>query len=140
MKDRKALLILALATGLSLFGCNTTDDDTAGTVDDDAYGTTDTGTTGTTGTGVTSDTYGTTGTTGTGMAAMSDDQIQQQIEQQFEADPNLKDLDVDVENGIVILDGEVSAKEHLDHAEQAARQMSGVLDVKFDEVEVQEKQ
>ena len=139
MKVRNTLLILAMATSLSLFGvaCNTADD-TDTTAENDTYGgTAEPGTTGTTGT---TDPYGTTGTTGSpaapGTVMVSDDQIEEQISQQFENDPTLKDVDVDAEDGTVTLSGTVKTKEDLARAEQMVRQMSGVTNVKIDTVEV----
>ena len=123
------MLALVAVAALATFGCTSDydNDDAADTGAD--YNDTGTGTG--TGTTTTPDTYGTDPNV-TGTAVLDDDALQDQIQRQLDADPRFEDVDVEVDEGVATIEGEVKAQADLDHVQQMIRQMQGVKDVKLD--------
>jgi hypothetical protein len=117
----RSLLILTAVAGLSLFGCTSdyeNDDDAATT---DEYGATSQPT-GTVDTGVTG-----------GMDAGADDSgIKDRIQVQLDADSRFRDVDIDIDDGIVTIDGQVANQADLDAVTLLVRGVQGVRDVKLD--------
>jgi osmotically-inducible protein OsmY len=118
-----ALLALVCAAGLTLYGCNRdyeSDQDEAGATDQ----------------------YGDTGGTGTMPDADSgvlpfdegadDSAIKDRVEAQLRNDPRFKDVDIDIDNGIVTIDGQVANQADLDAVHLVVSQTEGVRDVKLD--------
>lgn len=108
------LLALACAAGLTVYGCNRdyeSEDDNA-----------------------TNDQYSDTGTgTGTGALPMdkgaNDSAIKDKVEAQLRNDPRFGDVDIDIDDGVVSIDGKVKSQEDLDAVTQIVRQTPGVRDV-----------
>jgi osmotically-inducible protein OsmY len=107
------LLALACAASLAVFGCNrdyeSDNDDTA------------------------TDQYG--DTTGTGVLPMDagadDSAIKDSVQAQLRNDPRFEDVDIDVDDGIVTIDGKVASQADLDAVQMLVRQAQGVRDVKL---------
>jgi osmotically-inducible protein OsmY len=119
-----ALLGLACATALTVYGCNRdyeADDTDAGTTNE--YGDTTTPGTGT----------GTVTDPNLGMDAGADDSaIKDRVQAQLRNDPRFRDVDIDVDDGIVTIDGQVANQADLDQVTQLVRTVQGVRDVKLD--------
>lgn len=117
-----ALAVVSIAA-LSFMGC-TNDYENDEATDETELGTTDTGQYPATGTDP--------GMTG-GMDAGADDSgIKDQVEAQLRNDPRFEDVDIDVDDGIVTIDGQVQNQADLDQVQQLVRQVQGVRDVKLD--------
>lgn len=123
-----ALAVVSIAL-LSFVGC-TNDYENDEATDENELGTTDTGATDT---GQYPATGGTDpGITG-GMDAGADDSaIKDQVNAQLRNDPRFEDVDIDVDDGIVTIDGQVQNQADLDQVQQLVRQVQGVRDVKLD--------
>jgi hypothetical protein len=120
------LLALACAAGLTVYGCNRDyESDDAAT---DQYGETGTGT----GTDL-----------GSGVLPMDkgadDSAIKDRIVAQLQSDPRFGDVDIDIDDGVVTIDGKVSSQADLDAVEQVVRQSEGVRDVKL-EIKIESKE
>ena len=109
------LLALACAAGLAVYGCNRdyeSKDDSATT--NDEYSDTATG-------------------TGTGALPMdngaNDSAIKDKVVAQLRNDPRFGDVDIDIDDGVVSIDGKVKSQEDLQAVEQLVRQTPGVRDV-----------
>lgn len=115
------LLALACAAGLTVYGCNR---DYEADNDD----------------GTATDQYGDTAGTGTGTDAgvlptdkgADDSAIKDQVVAQLRNDPRFGDVDIDIDDGVVTIDGKVSSDADLAAVEQLVRQTPGVRDVKLD--------
>jgi len=108
------LLALACAAGLAVYGCNRDYESK-----DDA---------------TTNDQYSDTGTgTGTGTLPMdngaNDSAIKDKVVAQLRNDPRFGDVDIDIDDGVVSIDGKVKSQEDLQAVEQLVRQTPGVRDV-----------
>ncbi len=108
------LLALACAAGLAVYGCNRDYESK-----DDA---------------TTNDQYSDTGTgTGTGALPMdngaNDSAIKDKVVAQLRNDPRFGDVDIDIDDGVVSIDGKVKSQEDLQAVEQLVRQTPGVRDV-----------
>ena len=108
------LLALACAAGLAVYGCNRDYESK-----DDA---------------TTNDQYSDTGTgTGTGTLPMdngaNDSAIKDKVVAQLRNDPRFGDVDIDIDDGVVSIDGKVKSQEDLAAVEQLVRQTPGVRDV-----------
>ena len=118
-----AVLALACAAGLTLGGCNRDYDN-----DGDADATTDQ--------------YGDTSGTGTtteqpgGVLDMDkgadDSAIKDAVQAQLRNDARFEKVDIDIDDGVVTIDGTVANQADLDHVTQIVRQTPGVRDVKLD--------
>jgi osmotically-inducible protein OsmY len=109
------LLALACAAGLTAYGCNRDYE----SQDDNA---------------ATNDQYSDTGTgTGTGALPMdsgsNDSAVKDQVVAQLRNDPRFGDVDIDIDDGVVSIDGKVKSQEDLQAVEQLVRQTPGVRDV-----------
>ena len=106
------LLALACAAGLTVYGCNRDYESK-----DDA---------------TTNDQYSDTGT-GTGTLPMdngaNDSAIKDKVVAQLRNDPRFGDVDIDIDDGVVSIDGKVKSQEDLQAVEQLVRQTPGVRDV-----------
>jgi osmotically-inducible protein OsmY len=112
------LLALACAAGLTVYGCNRDYE----SKDENA---------------TTNDQYSDTGTgTGTGVLPMDqgadDSAIKDRVQTQIQNDPRFGDVDIDIDDGVVTIDGKVKSQEDLDAVAQMVRQTQGVRDVKLD--------
>jgi len=108
------LLALACAAGLAVYGCNRDYESK-----DDA---------------TTNDQYSDTGTgTGTGTLPMdngaNDSAIKDKVVAQLRNDPRFGDVDIDIDDGVISIDGKVKSQEDLQAVEQLVRQTPGVRDV-----------
>lgn len=117
------LLAVAAVAGLTFFGCDRGyDNDDNETTTTDEYGATQTPG------GVTNDTN-----TNLDMDAGADDSgIKDRITAQLANDPRFEDVDIDIDDGIVTIDGQVQNQADLDAVQQVVRQVQGVRDVKLD--------
>ena len=113
-----ALLALVCAAGLTVYGCNRdyeSDQNEAGAIDQ--YG----------------DTSGTG--TDTGVLPMDkgadDSAIKDRVQVQLRNDARFKDVDIDIDDGIVTIDGQVANEADLDAVKQLVMQTEGVRDVKL---------
>lgn len=109
------LLALTCAAGLAVYGCNRDYE----SKDDNA---------------TTNDQYSDTGTgTGTGALPMdngaNDSAIKDKVVAQLRNDPRFGDVDIDIDDGVVSIDGKVKSQEDLQAVEQLVRQTPGVRDV-----------
>jgi osmotically-inducible protein OsmY len=120
------LLALACTAGLTVYGCNRDyeSDDAANEP------------------GAATDQYGETGT-GTGVLPMDkgadDSAIKDRIVAQLQNDPRFGDVDIDIDDGVVTIDGKVSSQADLDAVQQMVRQSEGVRDVKLN-VQIESKE
>ena len=108
------LLALACAAGLTVYGCNRDYESKDSDANNDQYGDTGTG-------------------TGTGALPMdqgaNDSAIKDQVVAQLRNDPRFGDVDIDIDDGVVSIDGKVKSQEDLAAVEQLVRQTPGVRDV-----------
>ena len=127
---RYSLLALACAAGLTVYGCNRDYESDDANKD----------------TGAATDQYGETGTgtdLGSGVLPMDkgadDSAIKDRITAQLSNDPRFGDVDIDIDDGVVTIDGKVSSQADLDAVEQMVRQSEGVRDVKL-EIKIESKE
>lgn len=107
------ILALACAAGLTVYGCNRDYE----SKDNDA----------------TNDQYDTGTGTGTGALPMdqgaNDSALKDKVVAQLRNDPRFGDVDIDIDDGVVSIDGKVKSQEDLTAVEQIVRQTPGVRDV-----------
>lgn len=110
------LLAVACAAGLTVYGCNRDYENKDSNATNDQSSDTGTG-------------------TGTGVLPMDkgadDSAIKDRVEAQVRNDPRFGDVDIDIDNGVVTIDGKVKSQEDLSAVEQMVRQTQGVRDVKL---------
>jgi len=108
------LLALACAAGLTAYGCNRDYESKDNDANKDQYSDTGTG-------------------TGTGALPMdkgaNDSAIKDKVVAQLRNDPRFGDVDIDIDDGVVSIDGKVKSQEDLAAVEQLVRQTPGVRDV-----------
>ena len=110
------LLTLACAASLTVYGCNRDYESEGSDAATDQYGDAGTG----------------TGTGALPMDAGADDSaIKDSVQAQLRNDPRFGDVDIDVDDGIVTIDGKVSSQADLDAVQMLVRQAQGVRDVKL---------
>jgi osmotically-inducible protein OsmY len=63
-------------------------------------------------------------------ASVDDATLQQQVTQRLQSDASLKDIRVDVKDGVVVLEGTVPSKEERHRAKEMAKEVDGVRKVK----------
>ena len=113
------LLALACAAGLTVYGCNR---DYESDANDNN-------------TGAATDQYGDTAGTGTDSGALPMDQgaddsaIKDRVMAQLKDDPRFADVDIDIDDGVVSIDGKVSSQADLDAVKQLVMSTQGVRDV-----------
>jgi osmotically-inducible protein OsmY len=111
------VLALVCAGGLTLYGCNR---DYESDRDD-----------------TTTDQYGDTAGTGTDAGALpmdkgaDDSGIKDRVQAQLHNDARFKDVDIDIDDGIVTIDGQVANEADLEAVKQLVMQTQGVRDVKL---------
>ena len=108
------LLALACAAGLAVYGCNRDYESKDNSPANDQYSDTGTG-------------------TGTGALPMDkgadDSAIKDKVVAQLRNDPRFGDVDIDIDDGVISIDGKVKSQEDLAAVEQIVRQTPGVRDV-----------